>query len=250
MQSRRRSWPGTFDRARRGEDLGTQGQKPLLPASSRCSSLERTMDVNGRGRLRQDDADAAAGCIRRRPGGSGLLGRAARAAGAEPARAEARGRRRVVRRRAAALRARAARLHPPDRRVRSPTPRPDTASRPSWPPGWPRAARRTWRSSPSRACCASMPPSTCSSRSTASRQRRGRQLQPGLAPARRRPDGRLYGVWFKAANKSLIWYNVDVFERAGVAPPTDVDGLVRLAHRLARLGHARVLGRRPATAGR
>ena len=27
---------------------------------------------------------------------------------------------------------------------------------------------------------------------------------------------RLYGVWFKAANKSLIWYNEGVFERSGV----------------------------------
>ena len=48
--------------------------------------------------------------------------------------------------------------------------------------------------------------------------------------------GRLYGVWFKAANKSLIWYNEGVFERAGVAPPAGVDGLVWLAHRLARSG--------------
>jgi alpha-glucoside transport system substrate-binding protein len=48
--------------------------------------------------------------------------------------------------------------------------------------------------------------------------------------------GKLYGVWFKAANKSLIWYNEDVFEREGVAPPTGVDGLVSLAHRLAGSG--------------
>jgi alpha-glucoside transport system substrate-binding protein len=48
--------------------------------------------------------------------------------------------------------------------------------------------------------------------------------------------GRLYGVWFKAANKSLIWYNEGVFERVGAAPPSDIDGLVTLAHRLARLG--------------
>jgi ABC-type glycerol-3-phosphate transport system substrate-binding protein len=46
----------------------------------------------------------------------------------------------------------------------------------------------------------------------------------------------LYGVWFKAANKSLIWYNEGIFERAGVVPPDDVDGLVSLAHRLARSG--------------
>jgi alpha-glucoside transport system substrate-binding protein len=48
--------------------------------------------------------------------------------------------------------------------------------------------------------------------------------------------GTLYGVWFKAANKSLIWYNEGVFERAGVAPPASIDGLVSLAHGLARSG--------------
>jgi alpha-glucoside transport system substrate-binding protein len=48
--------------------------------------------------------------------------------------------------------------------------------------------------------------------------------------------GKLYGVWFKAANKSLIWYNVGVFERAGVVPPTDLDGLISLARTLAALG--------------
>jgi ABC-type glycerol-3-phosphate transport system substrate-binding protein len=46
----------------------------------------------------------------------------------------------------------------------------------------------------------------------------------------------LYGVWFKAADKSLIWYNEDVFERAGLVPPASLGGLVPLAHRLARLG--------------
>ncbi len=48
--------------------------------------------------------------------------------------------------------------------------------------------------------------------------------------------GRLYGVWFKAANKSLIWYNEGVFEKQGVAPPASVDGLVSLAHEFARSG--------------
>ena len=48
--------------------------------------------------------------------------------------------------------------------------------------------------------------------------------------------GTLYGVWFKAANKSLIWYNESVFERAGVAPPAGIDGLVSLAHGLAKSG--------------
>jgi alpha-glucoside transport system substrate-binding protein len=48
--------------------------------------------------------------------------------------------------------------------------------------------------------------------------------------------GTLYGVWFKAADKSLIWYNENVFEREGVAPPAGIDGLVSLAHRLAKSG--------------
>jgi alpha-glucoside transport system substrate-binding protein len=48
----------------------------------------------------------------------------------------------------------------------------------------------------------------------------------------------LYGVWFKAANKSLIWYNEDVFEREGAVPPATVTGLVSLSRRLARQGMA------------
>ena len=49
-------------------------------------------------------------------------------------------------------------------------------------------------------------------------------------------DGRPFGVWFKAANKSLIWYNVAVFERLGVVPPDDLDGLLRLASTLTDAG--------------
>ena len=33
-------------------------------------------------------------------------------------------------------------------------------------------------------------------------------------------DGTLYGVPFKSANKSLLWYNVSVLEDAGVEPPS------------------------------
>jgi ABC-type glycerol-3-phosphate transport system substrate-binding protein len=49
-------------------------------------------------------------------------------------------------------------------------------------------------------------------------------------------DGRLYGVWFKAANKSLVWYNVGVFERTGVVPPTDLDGLLADARAFSKSG--------------
>ncbi|MGB8649768.1 MAG: ABC transporter substrate-binding protein [Mycobacteriales bacterium] len=48
--------------------------------------------------------------------------------------------------------------------------------------------------------------------------------------------GRLYGVWFKAANKSLIWYDVATFERLGVVPPRDLPGLLSLAGRFAAVG--------------
>ena len=32
-------------------------------------------------------------------------------------------------------------------------------------------------------------------------------------------DGQLYGVFFKASNKSTVWYNVATFQNAGVEPP-------------------------------
>ena len=38
-------------------------------------------------------------------------------------------------------------------------------------------------------------------------------------------DGTQYGVMYKGANKSTIWYNVASFEEAGVEPPADFDGL-------------------------
>ena len=39
-------------------------------------------------------------------------------------------------------------------------------------------------------------------------------------------DGTLYGLLFKAANKSLIWYNVPVLSDAGVDPPETWDDLM------------------------
>jgi ABC-type glycerol-3-phosphate transport system substrate-binding protein len=49
-------------------------------------------------------------------------------------------------------------------------------------------------------------------------------------------DGHLYGVWVKAAHKSLIWYRIGVFEDDGVVPPTTLDGLERLVRTLAEQG--------------
>ncbi|MDQ1745036.1 MAG: alpha-glucoside transport system substrate-binding protein [Pseudonocardiales bacterium] len=41
--------------------------------------------------------------------------------------------------------------------------------------------------------------------------------------------GQEFGVWFKAANKSLIWYDISIFEGAGLVPPGDLGDLGRVA---------------------
>lgn len=51
-------------------------------------------------------------------------------------------------------------------------------------------------------------------------------------------DGVLHGVWFKAANKSLVWYSLSAFEQAGLVPPDDLDGLLAAATGLAEQGRA------------
>jgi alpha-glucoside transport system substrate-binding protein len=49
-------------------------------------------------------------------------------------------------------------------------------------------------------------------------------------------EGKLYGVLFKAANKSTVWYNVPLFEQAGVEPPEDFDGFLQAARTLKASG--------------
>ena len=49
-------------------------------------------------------------------------------------------------------------------------------------------------------------------------------------------DGRVYGVWFKAANMSLVWYRVGAFERAGIVPPRTIDGLQTVARAVTAAG--------------
>src|SRR5215210_8288132 len=39
-------------------------------------------------------------------------------------------------------------------------------------------------------------------------------------------NGKLYGVFFKGANKSTVWYNVHAFKNAGVKPPTSWKGVI------------------------
>jgi alpha-glucoside transport system substrate-binding protein len=67
----------------------------------------------------------------------------------------------------------------------------------------------------------------------------GAAVADNYSPAWRRLGsfgGRLYGVWFKAANKSLIWYNVGVFERSGMVPPASLAALVPVERKLAGAG--------------
>jgi alpha-glucoside transport system substrate-binding protein len=45
-------------------------------------------------------------------------------------------------------------------------------------------------------------------------------------------DGRLYGVFFKATNKSVVWYNRDVFARARMGRPATYGELVADAQQL------------------
>lgn len=49
-------------------------------------------------------------------------------------------------------------------------------------------------------------------------------------------DRELYGVWFKASNKSVIWYRNDAFERVGVQPPRTWAELQKVAGALSASG--------------
>ena len=49
-------------------------------------------------------------------------------------------------------------------------------------------------------------------------------------------DGTLYGVFFKGANKSTVWYDVKVFEAHGLAPPKTWDDWVALSQELLEAG--------------
>ncbi|UQX01394.1 ABC transporter substrate-binding protein [Streptomyces sp. RerS4] len=49
-------------------------------------------------------------------------------------------------------------------------------------------------------------------------------------------DGTQYGVYYKAANKSLIWYNAKAFEAAGVKPPKTWKELITAADTLSASG--------------
>jgi len=49
-------------------------------------------------------------------------------------------------------------------------------------------------------------------------------------------EDELYGVWFKAAQKSTVWYDVPTFEDAGVEPPTTWDEMLDVAQTISDYG--------------
>jgi ABC-type glycerol-3-phosphate transport system substrate-binding protein len=53
-------------------------------------------------------------------------------------------------------------------------------------------------------------------------------------------DDQLYGVWFKAANKSTFWYRPDLFADAGVEPPETWEDLLTTAQAISDSGVAPV----------
>ncbi|MFJ3881992.1 ABC transporter substrate-binding protein [Streptomyces sp. NPDC090077] len=53
-------------------------------------------------------------------------------------------------------------------------------------------------------------------------------------------DGTPYGVYYKAANKSLVWYNAKAFEAAGVKPPATWKEFLSVADTLSASGTAPV----------
>jgi len=49
-------------------------------------------------------------------------------------------------------------------------------------------------------------------------------------------DGKLYGAYFKVANKSVIWYRTDKFAEAGVRPPTTWEEFKQVSRTLSDAG--------------
>lgn len=49
-------------------------------------------------------------------------------------------------------------------------------------------------------------------------------------------DGTLYGIYFKVANKSVVWYRSEAFDEAGVEPPATWEEFVEVTRTLADAG--------------
>ena len=69
----------------------------------------------------------------------------------------------------------------------------------------------------------------------------GQLVDENYAPAAREVgtvDGTLYAVWFRAAQKSTVWYNTHVFDDAGVQPPATWEELTSTAQTISDFGVA------------
>src|SRR5690625_371467 len=51
-------------------------------------------------------------------------------------------------------------------------------------------------------------------------------------------DGEQYGVWFKASNKSTIWYNADIYDEAGATVPETWDDFLEQLQLISDAGYA------------
>lgn len=51
-------------------------------------------------------------------------------------------------------------------------------------------------------------------------------------------DGEQYGVWFKASNKSTMWYNTDIYDEAGATVPEDWDDFLAQLQVITDAGYA------------
>ncbi|MFR0351871.1 ABC transporter substrate-binding protein [Streptomyces sediminimaris] len=51
-------------------------------------------------------------------------------------------------------------------------------------------------------------------------------------------DGTLYGLYFKAAHKSTVWYSPAALDQAGVKPPTTYDAMLKAGHTVSDSGLA------------
>ena len=129
------------------------------------------------------------------------------------------------------------------RASRSSTRRPATTCRRCSRPRSPAATRPTSPRSASPASSSSSPRARRSSRSTSSRPTMPKNYTPSwvtLGTSR----GQLYGMVFKGANKSTIWYSVAAFKNAGVKPPKTWTQLLADAKTLRASGTPGLLDRR------
>ncbi|MYQ43675.1 extracellular solute-binding protein [Streptomyces sp. SID4985] len=68
-----------------------------------------------------------------------------------------------------------------------------------------------------------------------------KSVDSGFAPVWKKygsVDGHLYGLYFKAAHKSTVWYSPDALDQAGVKPPTTYADLLKAGHTVSDSGLA------------